>query len=47
VFDKTQRTDGTFSRDDFTYDHATDTYRCPAGIPSSIIGGASQYRGPA
>jgi hypothetical protein len=31
VFDKSQRTDGTFSRDDFSYDHATDTYRCPAG----------------
>jgi hypothetical protein len=31
VFDKSQRTDGTFSRDDFAYDHATDTYRCPAG----------------
>ena len=31
VFDKSQRTDGTFSRDDFTYDHASDTYRCPAG----------------
>src|SRR5690348_17706840 len=31
VFDKSQRTDGTFSRDDFTYDHAADTYRCPAG----------------
>src|SRR5262249_38141587 len=31
VFDKSQRTDGTFSRDDFTYDHATDTYHCPAG----------------
>ena len=31
VFDKSQRTDGTFSRDDLTYDHATDTYRCPAG----------------
>jgi transposase len=31
VFDKSQRTDGTFSRDDFTYDHATDTYRCPTG----------------
>jgi hypothetical protein len=25
VFDKSQRTDGTFSRDDFTYDHTTDT----------------------
>src|SRR5438876_258795 len=30
VFDKSQRTDGTFSREDFTYDHASDTYRCPA-----------------
>ena len=29
--DKSQRTDGTFSRDDFTYDHTSDTYRCPAG----------------
>ena len=29
VFDKSQRTDGTFSRDD--YDHARDTYSCPAG----------------
>src|SRR5580693_5207601 len=31
VFDKSQRSDGTFSRDEFTYDHASDTYRCPAG----------------
>src|SRR5712672_2853832 len=31
VFDKSQHTDGTFSRDDFTYDHTTDTYRCAAG----------------
>jgi hypothetical protein len=31
VFDKSQRTDGTFSRDDFAYDHASDTYGCPAG----------------
>src|ERR1051325_8943883 len=31
VFDKSQRTDGTFSREDFTSDHASDTYRCPAG----------------
>jgi transposase len=31
VFDKSQRTDGTFSRDDFAYDHASDIYRCPAG----------------
>ena len=31
VFDKSKRTDGTFSREDFTYDHASDTYRCPSG----------------
>ena len=29
VFDKSVRQDGTFSRDDFTYDHAGDVYRCP------------------
>src|SRR5438477_1085918 len=31
VFDKSKRTDGTFSREDFTYNHASDTYQCPAG----------------
>jgi transposase len=31
VFDNSKRTDGTFSRDDFAYDHKSDTYRCPAG----------------
>ncbi|MBV9913293.1 MAG: IS1182 family transposase [Sinobacteraceae bacterium] len=31
VFDKSQRTDGTFSRNDFTYDHERDFYICPAG----------------
>jgi hypothetical protein len=31
VFDKSQRPDGTFSREDFAYDHVSDTYRCPAG----------------
>jgi hypothetical protein len=44
VFDKSQRTDGTFSRYDFTYDHATDTTDARPARPSSIIGGASQYR---
>ncbi|MBB4423986.1 hypothetical protein GGD66_002530 [Bradyrhizobium sp. CIR48] len=29
VFDKSARTDGTFSREDFTYDHVGDLYRCP------------------
>jgi hypothetical protein len=31
VFDKSARRDGTFSRDDFTYDHASDAYSCPGG----------------
>ena len=31
VFDKSRRTDGTFSRDDFTYDHQGDVYFCPGG----------------
>ena len=31
VFDKSQRSDGTFSRDDFAYDHNRDCYLCPAG----------------
>ena len=31
VFDKSRRTDGTFSREDFRYDPASDSYRCPGG----------------
>ncbi|MCJ2135122.1 transposase [Methylobacterium sp. J-026] len=31
VFDKSARTDGTFSRVDFTYDQPGDVYHCPAG----------------
>jgi transposase len=31
VFDKSKRADDTFSREDFVYDHASDTYRCPSG----------------
>jgi transposase len=31
VFDKSQRTDGSFSRSDFIYDHERDLYICPAG----------------
>ena len=30
VFDKSKRTDGTFSREDFIYDHDGDVYFCPA-----------------
>ena len=31
VWDKSKRDDGTFSREDFTYDPADDSYTCPAG----------------
>src|SRR6266446_5621621 len=31
VFDKSNRENGTFSRDDFTYDHQGDVYFCPGG----------------
>ena len=31
VFDQSKRTDGTFSREDFDYDHRADAYICPAG----------------
>lgn len=31
VWDKTERKDGTFQREDFQWDEAADEYRCPAG----------------
>ncbi len=31
VFDKSARTDGTFAREDLTYDHNSDVWVCPAG----------------
>jgi transposase len=31
VFDKSGRSDGTFERADFSYDHRADVYVCPAG----------------
>lgn len=31
VWDKSKRDDGTFSREDFTYDKETDKYSCPGG----------------
>lgn len=31
VIDKSRRKDGTFSREDFAYDHETDRYTCPGG----------------
>lgn len=33
VWDKTEREDGTFSRNDFTWDERADEYRCPADKP--------------
>jgi transposase len=49
VFDKSERQDGTFSRADFTYDHASDVYVCPGGklltTTGSLIDGATlRYR---
>ena len=49
VFDKSARQDGTFSRDDFTYDHVSDVYVCPGSKlltrPAHLIdGGTLRYR---
>ena len=38
VFDKSARSDGTFSRDDFTYDHDRDIYFCPGGKTLTTTG---------
>ena len=38
VFDKSARNDGTFSREDFTYDHQRDIYSCPGGKPLTTTG---------
>lgn len=38
VFDKSARQDGTFSREDFRYDHEGDVYFCPAGKMLSTRG---------
>ena len=43
VIDKSQRDDGTFSRDDFIYDEARDQYICPSG---KILPRSSGARGP-
>jgi transposase len=44
VFDKSQRDDGTFSRSDFTYDHAADHYTCPSG--KRLVHGRRAFRTP-
>jgi hypothetical protein len=38
VIDKSGRRDGTFAREDFRYDEATDTYICPGGKPLTTTG---------
>jgi transposase len=38
VFDKSKRKDGTFSRENFTYDHERDIYVCPAGSHLTTTG---------
>ena len=38
VFDNSARKDGTFSREDFTYDHAGDVYICPGGKTLTTTG---------
>ena len=41
VIDKSQREDGTFSRDDFIYDEVQDIYTCPAGKTLTTTGHVS------
>ena len=38
VFDKSARKDGTFSREDFSYDHERDVYHCPGGTALTTTG---------
>jgi Transposase DDE domain len=41
VIDKSQRDDGTFSREDFSYDEVRDVYTCPAGKTLTTTGHVS------
>ena len=41
VIDKSQRQDGTFSREDFSYDEVRDIYTCPAGKTLTTTGHVS------
>ena len=47
VIDKSKRTDGTFSREDFSYDCKSNVYTCPAGKMLTNHGEAGQWRGDA
>ena len=44
VIDKSKRDDGTFSREDFTFDKARDLYICPAGELLTTTGTVSTER---
>jgi transposase len=44
VWDKSERSDGTFSRSDFQWDAAADVYRCPAG--KALRNGRRQFKAP-
>jgi len=43
VFDKSARTDGTFSREDFAYDQESDVYICPDGKVLASTGTLVNY----
>jgi len=43
VIDKSQREDGTFSREDFSYDQANDVYICPGGKTLTTTGTRVNY----
>ena len=44
VIDKSKREDGSFSRDDFTFDKGRNVYKCPAGKILKTTGQAGQRR---
>ena len=48
VFDKSSRSDGSFARSDFSYDHKRDQYICPGGrveaVPTQLHGTAGGRR---
>src|SRR5262249_19786248 len=45
VIDKSRREDGTFSRDDFTFDKQRNVYSCPAGKTLTTTGQVGQRWG--
>jgi Transposase DDE domain len=45
VIDKSQREDGTFSREDFVYDAERDAYTCPAGKTLTTTGNVNADNG--